>query len=560
MMTIFFFVFWSVMRVADFVRPSAFHRTYALLWLFGIFWVLLVGATVLEDRKHIASGYIIVFTMTSVFAALLISLLEQFSLKTKRAYIEELDVRSNGSVDAVGADEDEGEADESAVLISPSPGEGVSVGETAADDDDDDNVNDEPTETSPLIGGSLRNSRPTTFVTGYRRSLSTLLDERRRAREALASQKIADRWGDETAAPFGFEQDWSKSLPTWTWLLQFLILGPFNIIMTGQLLLALGSAVQQTGTDGSDPLMPYFLVAVFSMLTLAPLTPFVHRVTRHIPHLFIVAFAGILIYSLVTFPFSVTSPFKFTIRETFSVDYGNTTVVLTGYEGYIDRVLAELPSTKNRPWTCVDSYGRQSGLLECSFDGTGLEPRVTGDVSVPFSKEQGYKGLISVNTTRSGGGGGADGNNKRAVTFAITAVNTKVCALRFDQPVKSVVVRNAFGSDGPGDELGSGSTIDPRFDFDTHPAPDDGNWEFGDFTLWRRDWETPWTVDVEWPEGGEDGGDDALTGQVICRWGDANTPGTAPAVDEAWKFAPTWSILVIRQNPPLIQGTKAFSV
>ncbi|CAK7232758.1 hypothetical protein SBRCBS47491_008378 [Sporothrix bragantina] len=531
MSTIFFFVFWAVMRVADFIRPSAFHRTYSLFWLFGIFWVLLVGATVLEDRRHIASGYVIVFTTTSIFVALLISLLEQFGLKTKRAYIEELESHNNGLADAE-------EADESAVLISPSPGEGVSNSEPAANDE-------EPTESSPLIGGGLRNNRPTTFATGYRRSLSTLLDERRRARAALASQNT-NRWGE--AGPFGFEQDWSKNLPTWTWFLQFLILGPFNIIMTGQLMLALGSAVQQTGTDGSDLLMPYLLVAAFSILTLAPLTPFIHRVTRHIPHLFIVAFIGTLIYSLATFPFDATNPFKFAIRQTFSVDHGNTSVILTGYKGYIDKVLAELPSTKNRPWNCTDSNGRQSGLLDCSFDGTGLEPRVAGSVDVPFDKGD-YEKLISVNVTR----GGADGNNKLAATFDITAINTKVCALRFDRPVKNVAVRNAGG--------GPSSGVDTRFDFDAHPAPTDGNWEFGDFTLWRRDWETPWTVDVEWPEArGNDDDGDALTGQVICRWGDANTPGTSPAADEAWKYAPTWSIVTIRQNPPLVQGSKSFSV
>ncbi|CAK7205060.1 hypothetical protein SEUCBS139899_007824 [Sporothrix eucalyptigena] len=535
LVTIFFFVFWSVMRVADFVRPSAFHRTYALFWLFGIFWVLLVGATVLEDRHHIASGYVIAFTTTSIFVALLISLLEQFGLKTKRAYIEELDGRNAGLADAE-------EVDESAVLISPSPGEGVSNNEPVANGDADDAGDDVATETSPLIGGNLRSNRPTTFATGYRRSLSALLDERRRE-EAAAATKNA---GKGESAPYGFEQEWSKSLPTWTWLLQFLILGPVNIIITGQLLLVLGAAVQQTGTDGSNLLTPYFIVAAFSILTLAPLTPFIHRVTRHIPHLFIIAFAGTLIYSLVSFPFSATSPFKFGLRQTFSVDHGNTSVIVSGYKGYVEQVLASLPSTKGRPWTCTDSYGRQSGLLDCAYDGTGLEPRVAGDVNVPFTKES-YKGLITVSATR----GGVDGNNKLAATFDITAVNTKVCALRFDRPVKSVSVRNS---------VDTGSSLDTRFDFDLKPAPTDGNWEFGEFTFWRRDWETPWTVDVEWPEGGDADSKEALTGQVICRWSDANTPGTAPAADEAWKYAPTWSIQILRQSPPLIQGFKTFSV
>ncbi|CAK7566578.1 MAG: hypothetical protein SEPTF4163_004525 [Sporothrix epigloea] len=522
MMTLFIFVFWGVMRVADFVRPSALHRTYTLLWLYVIFWVLLVVATKLEDQNKIASGYVIVFATTSIFAALLVSLLEQFTLKPKSVYLEERESQVNDLADAE-------EADESAVLTSPNQGEGVP------------NNIDEATESTPLIGGGLRNGRPTTFVTGYRRSLAALLDQRKRAQAALASRSTGKF---DEVVPFGFEQDWSKDLPTWTWLLQFLILGPVNIIIVGQLLLSIGSAMQQTSADGSNVVMPYYQIALFSSLMLVPLTPFIHRVTRHIPHFFIVVYVGVLIYCLTAFPFSSTSPFKFTVRQTFSIDHANSSVIVTGYKGYIDKVLAELPSTRNRPWTCVGSFGRQRGLLDCSFDGTGLEPRVNGNADVPYVKGD-FEGLITINATR----GGANGNSKFAATFNITAANTKVCGLRLDRPAKSVVVRNG-GS-------GSGSSLDTRFDADLHPAPTDGNWEFGEFMLMRRDWETPWTVDVEWPE--VDGGDGAITGQVNCRWVDANTPGTAPAVDEAFKYAPEWSILTLRQTPGMIQGSKDFS-
>lgn len=534
MVTIFVFAFWVVMRVADFIRPSAFHRTHALFWLFGIFWVLLVGVTVLEDRAHVASGYVIVYAASSIFASLVVSLLELFALKSKSAYVEELDSRIDALANGDGSDE--GDA-----LISPTPGEAVPNNESAIQDDAGEGaggaLDDEvPTETSPLIGGNIRNNRPTTFATGYRRSLSALLAERRRA-EADAAVKTTD------TQPFGVEQDWSKYLPTWTWIVQFLILGPINIIIAGQLLLILGAAVQQTGTDGSNLLLPYLLVGAFAILTLLPLTPFLHRVTKHIPLFFAVVFAGTLIYSVSTFPFSAQNPFKFTLRQSFSVDHGNSSVTLTGYEGYLGDIISNLPSATGRSLTCSGSGGRQTGLLDCTFDGTGLEPRVVGDPTAPFSGN--YEGLISVNASRVSG--------KLAASFDITAVNTKVCGLRFDRPVKTVSVR------------GGSKELDTRFDFDTEPAPTDGNWEIGEFTLWRRDWETPWTVDVEWAEDAKDGEADAskagsLTGHVLCRWGDANTPGTAPAADEAWKYAPTWSIVTLRQSPPLIQGSKSFSV
>ncbi|CAK7269436.1 hypothetical protein SEPCBS119000_003570 [Sporothrix epigloea] len=519
--TLYFFVFWSVMRVADFVRPTAFHRTYALFWLYAIFWVLLVCATRLEDHSKIASGYVIVFLTTSIFVALLISLLEQFALKPKSAYLEEYEGYATGLHITEDAD------------TSAAPVESASSTEPAVD-------GDEPTESTPLIGGGLRNGRPTTFVTGYRRSLAAILDQRKRAQAALKSWNAGET---EEAAPFGFEQGWSKDLPTWTWLLQLIILGPINIIISGQLLLVLGSAVQQTSADGSNIMAPYNIMAFFSVLMLLPLTPFIHRVTRHIPHLFIVAFVGILIYTLSVFPFSSTSPYKFTVRQTFSIDHGNSSVIVTGYKGYVDMVLAELPSTRNRPWTCVDSFGRQRGLLDCSFDGTGLEPRVNGNEGVPYVKGD-YEGLITINGTRGGG----KGSSKLSATLSITAANTKVCGLHLDRPAKSIVARNA----------GPGSSLDTRFDADQYPAPTDGNWEFGEFMLVRRDWETPWVLDIEWPE--DAGSDGAIAGQVHCRWVDANTPGTAPAVDEAFQYAPEWSILTLRQTPGMIQGTKDFSI
>ena len=515
-MTLFYFVFWCVMRGADYSRPSALHRAYSLFWLYIFSWAVLVGATVLEDQSRIASGYIVVFWSTSIFAAFLVSLLELFSLKTKTAYAEEREAATDAADNA----------SESEVLISPSPGERLA----AADNDEEEEEDSAPTETSPLIGGVNARGRPTTFATGYHRSLAAIVRERRRA--AAAEEANGPR-------PFGFEQDWSKSLPTWTWLLQFLILGPFNIIIIGQLLLTLGAAVHQTGTDGSDLLVPYLLLATLSILLLSPLTPFLHRVTRHIPLLGAAVFVGTLAYCLASFPFSAASPFKFSIRQTFSVDDGNASVTLNGYGGYINQVIAGLPSAANRAVACVDSYGRQTGLLDCTFDAAGLEPRVgvAGSADGPGSPFTGsYAGLISVNTSRAGG----------KATFEINAVNTKACGLHFKRPVKSIAVRG-------------GLPIDTRIDFDKEPAPaDDGSWELGDFVLWRRDWETPWVVDVE--EEVNEETFDTLSGHVVCRWGDANTPGTAPAVDEAWRFAPAWSILVIRQNPPLVQGTKAFSV
>lgn len=51
---------------------------------------------------------------------------------------------------------------------------------------------------------------------------------------------------------FGHEQRWSRDLPGWTWALQWLISVPMQIILTGQIGIFLGEALNMTGADGSD--------------------------------------------------------------------------------------------------------------------------------------------------------------------------------------------------------------------------------------------------------------------------------------------------------------------
>ncbi|OAA64483.1 peptidase family m28 family [Niveomyces insectorum RCEF 264] len=556
MVTLFYFVFWCLMRGANFVRPSAFHRTYSLFWLFVLSWALLVAVAVSEDQGHIASGYIVVFWASGIVVAFLVSLLELFALKTKAKFIEEAEedelvfdggATHHGYRDVPGSDNE--------ALIAPSPGEGAAArasdaqnghsngngregnNNAAADAEDADADADAdaeaPTETSPLIGGNIRGARPTTFATGYRRSLSALFEQRRR----LAEADNASRGGGSKVHPFGYEQAWSRSLPTWTWFVQFLVLGPLTVIIAGQQLLFLASAVQQTGTDGSNTLMPYMLVAVFTVVLLSPLMPFLHRVPRHLPLLFFAVSVATLVYCLAAFPFSANSPYKFFIKQTFSVDDGNTTVTLTGHAPYLHKILAELPSAAGRPLSCTMSLsGRQAGLEDCSFDGTGLEPRLERP-GKPFAGH--YHGLVSVNATRRKEGDGG------IVSLAIDGVNTKSCAVHFDQPVADITVRGGLG-------------WDTRFDFDTSPTPGDdgGDWAVGDVVLWRRDWSTPWVVDVAVRPGQPT----TVGGEVVCRWADANAPGTVPAVDEAFQYAPPWAIVSIRSNPPLVQGSKRFSV
>lgn len=513
MFCVFYFVFWSIMRGADSVRPSAFQRTYAIFWLFFFAWVLLLVTAILEDRSGIASGYIVAFWASAVFLAAAISLLENFGLQKTATYAEGIVsvAEEQNAFDRPSTSDD--------ALIAPGSEEIASEATDPVAAEDNEEYRDIPTETSPLIGGNARSGRPTTFSTGYR-SVVALLD---------ANQHPVD---EGKPLPFGLEQGWSIYLPNWTWLLQFLILGPFTIIITSQLGLTLVLAVHQTGTDGSNLLIPYALITFFTTLLILPITPFIHRISRHIPHFFLAVFIGTLVYCLAAFPFSASSPYKTFLRQTFSVDTGNSSIILTGHEKYIAKIRADLPFAVNRPWSCSPAYGRQTGLSDCYFDGSGLEPRLNG-TDQPFAEN--YQRLVTINATRSETGSKA--------VIEINAVNSKACSLRFQEPVKDVLVHGSLG-------------FDTRF----HWTPDTADtWPISEIALWRRDWETPWVVDIDLGEEDEKPAP-VLSGSVICKWADANSPGTVPAVEEAWKYAPKWSIVSIRANPPLVQGIKSFSV
>jgi hypothetical protein len=111
------------MRGADFIRPTALHRSFAFLWMYLMGWAFLVAATVLEDRFRIATGYLFVFFESSVFLATAIGLCELFALPTKGDYTQsvrdEYETREAlpDSNTLIAPDEDEAEATETTPLF-----------------------------------------------------------------------------------------------------------------------------------------------------------------------------------------------------------------------------------------------------------------------------------------------------------------------------------------------------------------------------------------------------------------------------------------------------------
>lgn len=534
-----YFGLWLILRGASAVRPSALHRGLANLWLFVLGWAALVAATVLEDRFRIASGYFFVFFQSAVFLSTLITLVELFALPKKSDWARQ-------ARDEHAAREQIGAVPHSEDLIAPTPGESDSPTAGQPSGEEGDEI-EPPDETTPLVGGTRAENVPTTFATTYRRSISRFQNGVRKVAESR-NEPIED------------EQSWSVNLPSWTWILQFLLIGPFLVILAGQIGLLLTDAVYQTGSDGSNLLLPYLIVAAFSILVLLPLSPFIHRVTYHVPTFLLLVFLGTMIYNLVAFPFSSNNRYKAYFQQHIDLDTGNTTTQFTGLEQYIRPIIAELPSAAGKELVC-NRRGAKIGTVDCSFDSSSMAPKLGGGrLPDGVPPQKGYAGLVTVNVTR-----GAGTNTAR---IEIDAADTKACFVHFDRPVSKL-------------DVVGGSGWDERFG----RWPEDG---VGLVKLWRRDWGKVWTVDVEWtdkdvsasPASEEEDGDEwvvvqqmeeqrvdggelrvrsGLEGYVACQWSDANVPGVIPALDEALKYAPAWAG-VSKLAEGLVEGKKRFMV
>ncbi|KAH6720261.1 aminopeptidase-like protein [Leptodontidium sp. MPI-SDFR-AT-0119] len=502
-LSLFFCVFWFLMAGSNFVRPSALHRVYALLWMFTLGWLVLVGATVFEDRYKISGGYMFVFYQAAISLAAFIGLCELFALPKKSSMVE--------------AAHDEHETRDGFQAV-PHSDAIISTGD--AQDDNDVNGDEEPSETTPLVGSNgHRSTLGASFARGYRRVIPARLD----------GADAVDGADDETIA-FGDEQKWSAKMPTWTWLLQFLLLGPFIIVVIGQVGLLIVAALVQTGSDGSPLLLPYLLISLFSILLILPVTPFMHRITHHLPTFFFLIFISTLIYNLVAFPFSSNNRFKAYFQQTVDLDNGINRVTLAGIEEYVRDIITEIPSAAGQNISCSPNEKIRQGLSYCSW--SGIPPRVVDNVKEGVPPEKGYKDWMSSKVTR------AKGSNK--ATFNISAVNTKACIIRFDDPFTAFEVHGAAKNDGKWDDV-----------------PESGS---DQIKLWHRDWDREWIVDVEWPVSeGKKEGDEGRSGRVVCWWSDHNKLGTIPALDEVQRFMPQWAA-VTKLMDGLVEGSKAFIV
>lgn len=501
------FVAWFCTRSADYLRPTAFQRVYNLIWAFIVGWLLLIVTTVFERNPKLAGGYLLVFYFACIFLATTIAFLEQFSLPRKSVYADEIEgampvehpiERSRpGSIS-------------SSRLMAPAEEEAVPDNNVEADEG-----NDEPTEnTSLLRGGGQR-----TFKKSH-----------------TSPQRPAAEDDDSPGAKhrrqiYGLEQPWSHALPTSLWLLEFLVLAPFPLIILGQVSLLATTATNQTLADGNAPLFLYIGIAILSVLLFAPLGPFLHRYTYHIPVFLMLVFAGTTIYNLTAFPFSANNRLKLYFVQEVDLDSGINTVSLTGIDPksgpFLIDAISSLPSSAGQTPACTPSKRRRD-LTECSWHG--LPPRVVPNTHPDVPPEIGYADWLTFNASRAPDGA-------LSARFQVSGLETRACKILFNRPITDFAV--------------AGAGEHSRFRKVSEHGATELRW-------WSRTWEKELDVTVRWDSGDGDEGD-GLDGRVVCLWSDANESGVIPALDEARRFAPTW-VAIANAGQGLVEGSKAFLV
>ncbi|KAG6258833.1 hypothetical protein E4U24_000904 [Claviceps purpurea] len=531
MISIFYFAAWLILRGASAVRPSALQRGFTLSWLFFITWVLSIFAAVGEDRMNLGGVYPLAFLHTFTFGAVLISLLEQLALPRKKAYARQLAETGDDS------DEDTNEENNSSGAGQP---DATEAGDEAAD----------PTETTPLrageegYGSNDQNDQATTFASTYRRSAAdtnTTLVKKKGDR--LKKKKDRRRY-----QAYEDEQGWSGHLPSWTWLIQFLLLGPVYVIVLGNLALVQTTAMAMTGSDGSSLLVPIMGVGILSTVLLLPLMPFLHRVSHHVPVFLLFVSIATLSYNLLAFPFSVSNRFKFFFQQVIDVDEGTNVVSLMGLEEFVRPVIDSLPTAAGQEIECLESTVR-ADLKTCQYNAALLPPDVANGTKV--------EDLVYIRASKN-----ADGTS---ITVEIDGVNTRTCYLDVSSPVFHFHVEGGGKRDG---RFGS--------------LPLDG---LQHIQLWRRRWSGPWTVTLEVggrgfaaasAEGkdtdrtGSHGAVDAERKELLasseeisvtarCAWSDANRASAMPALREVKQYMPGWAT-VTKASVGLVEVKKTIKL
>ncbi|KAJ5996728.1 hypothetical protein N7522_008388 [Penicillium canescens] len=506
MISAWFFLAWFVSRVADFARPSAFHRVYTWTWMFVLTWSMMVVATVYEHEEGLAGGYFIFFYFAGTFLATWISYLELFALPPKSEYVGQF------------------------IQGSRRPSSRGSRLGASVDENEDDDAEEEPTESTSLLHGDHR----TTFA-NY---VHVAGDH--------TSHELDDEEEDKDPNVYGHEQSWSGRMPRWTWLLQLLLTVPVILMLIVPLALLITAALNQTGQDGSPQLIVYIFIASLTSLLFAPTLPVIHRYTYHIPIFMLFVFFGTLIYNLVAFPFADSNRLKLFFLQEVDLDNGISTASLTGMPPYVRDVTYGLPSAAGQDETCEWIYRGKNHVQRCSWDAP--IPHVIPNAEAVSIDHENTNTLLKATELSSDWISFSISQpqpNSPSARFEVSGHNTRACRINMDGNfIKNFSVE---GSSAP----------DRRF---LNPSRDGLN----RIQLWSRTWDNKWTVDINFTEHDSTETDAAvdetpITGRITCLWSDNNQIGLIPALDEVRQFSPAW-VAVTKFSDGLIEGSRAFEI
>ncbi|KAF2024019.1 endoplasmic reticulum metallopeptidase 1 [Setomelanomma holmii] len=491
MLSAWFFLAWFLSRGADAMRPSALQRMYALIWLFAGSFLLLTLGTVSVNNFQIAGGYFVVFYFAGIFFALIFSYLELFFAPNKTAFARHVEQIHHSRRNSESASRP------------------LTGSTSATRSDDRPPQNDDATETTSLLRGDRRSFAR---YSSRRESTDEGDDDRGESPQQLNLKQ-----------PYAGEQEWSGKLPGWIWFLQLLLVAPIVIILVGQIALLLTSALYQTPADGNSTLFIYIAFAALSTLLLAPTGPFIHRFTYHVPTFVFLVCIGTVIYNLVAFPFSREHRLKVYFVQQVDCATGINTVSLTGLDGYVQRIVTDLPSAQGQQINCTTpAVATRKELKTCAWEGL---PASVASEAAPFSNHTSTDDWLEFSIKKS--------NKTNQAAIRITGQNTRACRIAFDSPISDLTVAGAV-SDSRFNAVGALGSRELR--------------------LWHREWSQPWEVSVAW----DAKNNSTLSGRVICLWSDANL-GKIPAFDEVRHYLPVWAI-PSKISDGLVEGYKVFEV
>lgn len=523
LLTTWWSVAWVILRGADRTKPSALARGYAWIHQWILWLIIMIAVALSMGKAGLASGYWVPVFYTGAFLSAWISLLELYALEQK--------------YDVGGVTSDS----EPRVY----PPEGHPQIPASSDDSLED---DQVSEATPLFRGR---NRPSSFA--YARN-----------------NRYGDRDDDEPANSetdeiYDGEQSWSKDLPDWTWILQFLLAVPFQIVFLGPIGLLIATALSQTGADGGGTLGIYLAVGFFSIFLLLPIGPFLHRTTYHITTLLFMVLIGTGIYNLVAFPFSPNARLKLYFQQTVDLQSGENLVHLVGHPDYVERIVLDyIPSARSESIVCAPDTAKD-GLRRCSWKGAS--PNVAPVTAGGVAPANGMADWIFYNITKLG-----DGKAK----ISLAGKNTRACKLIFHKPVTGIAVLNGNGEEGRAGNSSMHYSKTPvkkmhKSPILGNPIPTHGTKEL---RLWSREWERGWDVEVTWEKGDstssaaydkygsdnvahtelmikrtvqnankDDNSKGGLDGRVVCLWSDANRDADEiPALEEVRRYLPVWAI------------------